>query len=92
MAQLTDRMIRAAKLDANLYEEVERDRGAMGQAATVVVLASLAAGVGALGSVGLSGMIKAAIGALMLWVFWAFLTYFIGTKLLPQPQTHADMG
>lgn len=27
--------------------------------------------------------------ALFGWYVWAFLTYFIGTKLLPEPQTHA---
>jgi len=26
------------------------------------------------------------------WYIWAFLTYFIGTKLLPEPQTSADHG
>ena len=35
-------MIRTAKLDVSLYEDVEADRGAMGQAMTVVILSSLA--------------------------------------------------
>ncbi len=26
------------------------------------------------------------------WFAWAFLIYVIGTKLLPEPQTHADVG
>ncbi len=26
------------------------------------------------------------------WYIWAYLTYFIGTKLLPEPQTKADHG
>ena len=43
MTTLTDRMVRAAKLEVNLYEEVEADTGAMGQAVIVVVLSSLAA-------------------------------------------------
>ncbi len=30
MNQFVDRMIRASKLEANLYEEVEADKGAMG--------------------------------------------------------------
>ena len=46
MASMVDRMIRAAKLDAQLYEEVEADKGTLGQAMGVVVLASIAAGVG----------------------------------------------
>jgi len=36
MVSLKDRIIRAAKLDVNLYEEVEADKGAFGQAITVV--------------------------------------------------------
>ena len=41
-----DRMIRAAKLDVNLYEEVEADKSALGQAMAVVVISSIAAGLG----------------------------------------------
>lgn len=53
MASVTDRMIRAAKLDVNLYEEVEADKGAMGQAMAVVVLSSVAAGVGSIATAGI---------------------------------------
>ncbi len=92
MADLKDRMIRAAKLDINLYEEVEADKQAMGQAMTVVILSSLAAGVGSISSVGVSGIFWGTIAALAGWFIWAFLTYFIGTRLLPEPQTRADLG
>ena len=47
-SQYVSRIIRACKLDVNLYEEVEADKSATFQAAGVVVLSSLAAGVGAL--------------------------------------------
>ena len=46
VASMIDRMIRAAKLDIHLYEEVEADKGALGQAMGVVVLASIAGGFG----------------------------------------------
>jgi len=92
MANLKDRIIRAAKLDVNLYEEVEADKGASGQAMTVVVLSSIAAGIGNITKVGLGGILILTIAALIGWYFWAFLTYFIGTKLLPEPQTKADIG
>ncbi len=90
MASLTDRMIRAAKLDVNLYEEVEADPQAMGQAMTVVVLSSVAAGIGS--GRGLGGIIGGAVVALIGWFIWAYITYFVGTRLLPEPQTHADHG
>ena len=92
MASLTDRMIRAAKLDVNLYEEVEADKGAMGQAMGVVILSSVAAGIGTIGTTGLKGLIFGTIAALGAWFIWAFMTYFIGTRLLPEPQTKADYG
>lgn len=92
MTSFTDRIIRAAKLDANLYEEVEADKQAMPQAITVVVLSSVAAGIGSIAQVGLAGLLIGAITSLLGWLFWAWLTYMIGTKLLPEPQTHSDMG
>ena len=90
MSSIQDRIIRAAKLDAKLYEEVEADQGAMGQAIAVVVLSGVAAGIGVNG--GLSGIITGTTSALIAWYVWALLTYFIGTKLLPESQTKADLG
>jgi Yip1-like protein len=92
MAGIIDRMVRASKLDVSVYEEVEADKGAMGQAALVVVLSSVAAGIGSLGVFGIQGLIYMTFGALVGWLIWAFLTFIIGTKLLPEPQTKTDMG
>ena len=92
MSNFTDRMIRAAKLDVNLYEEVEADKSAMGQAMGVVVLSGVAAGIGTVESVGLSGIFTGTITALIGWFVWAYITYIVGTRLLPQPQTKADYG
>jgi hypothetical protein len=88
------RLIGAARLDAAVYEEVEADRTATGQAAVIVVLASVAAGVG---SLGLNvrdpgGMIAATIGGFVGWVAWAVLTYVIGTRWLPGAQTRSNVG
>jgi hypothetical protein len=85
-------MIRAAKLDVALYEEVEGDPTAMGQATTVVVLAGVAAGIANLGQGGLAGLVVGTLAALLAWYLWAFLVYWIGTRLLPEPQTRADYG
>ena len=92
MASLRDRMIRAALLDVNLYEEVEADKGAMGQAIAVVVISSVCAGIGSISKIGISGVLTGTIAALIGWFIWAWLTYFIGTKILPEPQTKADLG
>ena len=86
-----NRIIRACKLDVSLYEEVEADKSATVQAALVVVLSSLAAGVGAL-SLGASNFLMAPILSLVSWYFWAYLIYIIGAKIFPEPNTKADHG
>lgn len=92
MASIVDRMIRAAKLDASLYEEVEADKTAMGQATGVVLLASLAGGIGSIGEMGAMGFVLGALFSLVGWYVWSFITYWVGTRLLPQPTTEADLG
>ena len=90
-SKFVNRIIRACKLDVSLYEEVEADKSATIQAALVVVLSSLAAGGGAL-SLGASNFLMAPILSLISWYIWAYLIYFIGTKLFPEPNTKADHG
>ena len=90
MATIQERMMRAAKLDVALYEDVDADPTSMGQATAVVVMASVAAGIG--GGGGASGLIVGTLAALISWYIWAYMTYFIGTRLLPEPQTSADHG
>ena len=92
MQNYIDRIVRASKLDVNLYEEVEADKGAMVQAMGVVVLSSIAAGIGSIGSIGVEGIIIGTIAALIAWYVWAYITYFIGVKIIPEPQTKADVG
>lgn len=87
-----NRVIRAAKLDPKLYEEVEADQHAIPQAVGVVVLSGIAAGIGALGIGGAPALIISTIGAVGGWLVWALLTYVIGAKLFPEPQTHSDLG
>ena len=86
-----NRIIRACKLDVSLYEEVEADKSATFQAALVVILSSLAAGVGAL-SLGASNFLMAPVLSLISWYIWAYLIYFIGAKLFPEANTKADHG
>lgn len=94
MQSFTQRMIGAAKLHPPTYEEVEHDGSATGQAALVVVLAALAAGIGAMGAMGgsIGFLLLNAVAALLGWLIWAALIWAIGTKLLPEAQTEADIG
>lgn len=92
MQSFVQRMMGAARLDVATYEEVEHDSGATAQAAGVVLLAAIAAGIGALAGGGLGLLLLTVIAALIGWVVWAALIWVIGTKLLPEAQTEADIG
>lgn len=92
MSNFGERIIRAVRLDVHLYEEVEADKEALGQAMLVVVLSSVAAGLGTIAKGGLSGVLLGTVAGLISWYLWAYLTYLIGTKLFPEPQTRADPG
>ncbi len=91
MASVVERAIRAAQLDPQVYEEVEQDPAALGQAMTVVAVAALATGLGAAWA-GLGAIVLGVVGALVGWLIWAALTWAIGTKVLPEPGTNADLG
>ncbi len=92
MDNYLNRIIRSLKLEPNLYEEVESDKGALGQAMGVVVLASISAGIGSIGIAGLGGILTGTLTAVIGWFAWSYITYIIGTKLLPESQTKADFG
>ena len=97
---LLNRMIRAAKLDASLYEEVEKDATATNQALLVVVIASVCSGIGSAiggqmaGGMGgpVVGLVVGVVTALVGWFVWSFITYFIGTRLFKGPKTEATYG
>jgi hypothetical protein len=85
------RVIGAAALDPAIYEEVEADPSATSQAMFVVVLASIAMGVGARGLGGsVSTIALFGVIALVGWAAWALLMFEVGTRLLPGRQTHSD--
>ena len=89
---MVDRLIGAARLDARIFEEVEADTSATRQAMTVVVLVALATGIASMGTIGLLGLLAGVVVAVAGWVVWAWIVYFIGTKILPEHETHADWG
>ncbi len=92
MNKFANRVIRAMRLESDLYEEVEADRTATGQAMAVVILASIAGGIGSGGFASLQGVFFGTLAALSGWVIWAFVTYIVGTKILPTPQTRSNPG
>jgi len=89
MSSFWERIVRAARLDARLYKEVEADPGATGQAVGIVVLSSFAAGLGSVHRGGAAGILIGTLLALDGRYVWGCLTYLIGTKILPEPRTSA---
>ena len=100
LRSLESRMIRAAKLDIDFYEEVQADLSANGQAFAAVTIASLATGLGT-GylsmitedapnfGIGLGlGFASSVIG----WLAWVVLAYLLGTNLFKGSETTATLG
>jgi hypothetical protein len=92
MMTMAERVVGVLRLDSKVYEEIEHDRTATTQALTVVVVASAAAGIGRGLLFGPLALARESLGAVVGWVMWAGLTYVLGTKVLPEPQTRTDMG
>jgi hypothetical protein len=88
------RLVGAAALDAAIYEEVEADERATIQAGATVLLSSAAAGIGAIGFGGhaLANIAFVSTVALLAWAAWALVTFEIGVRIMPQPQTRSSVG
>jgi hypothetical protein len=89
---LLQRAIGAARLEVPVFEEIEADRQATSQALLVVVLSSMAGGIGLTSSYYTAPVLHKVMLALLLWVFWATATYIVGVYLMPEPQTQTDVG
>ena len=93
---MIDRMLGAARLRVDTYEEVERDRGATGQALIVVILVTIASVVG--GVLGgeeidvVRGLVVGIVRGVASWALWALFTWLIGTTILKTEDTEADWG
>src|SRR3954465_3786450 len=92
MADLTGRMIGAMQADVKTFEEIEADPGAMTQAITVIVIASVAALIGNVFRAGLVAGVLALVMRLVGYALFSFLVFIIGTKLMPEPSTKTDFN
>ena len=87
---LIDRMIGAALLKIDVYEEVEHDESATGQAAIAVGLVAVASGI-ASWSYGGTGIVVGVIAAYLSWAIFAGTTYFVGDKLFKGTATWGEL-
>src|SRR5688500_11888453 len=98
-ASVSDRMMRSAKLDSHVYEEVEHDQTATSQALTVVVIVAVATGIGqAIAQVmardsgaAVGGFIAGLITAVLGWIIWSGIAYFVGTRVFGGVATYGEM-
>ena len=96
---LFERMMRAARLDSNLYEEVEADLTATSQAATVVGIVALCGAIGNAVGLAADGNVGGAVGvfigqiiaAFVGWVAWSYITYWIGTSIFKGVATPGEL-
>ncbi len=94
MTRFCRRILGALRLDAQTYEEVEADSSATLQALVVVLLASIATGIGFIrtGEPWLPVIALHATGALIGWIVWAAIIYGFGVYALPGPETRSSIG
>ena len=92
---MLSRMLGAARLSVDTFENVERDSSATIQALIVVIIVALASGIGELLS-GEADILRALVFGLIRgiisWAIWALIAMFVGTKILKTEQTEADWG
>ena len=90
------RMLGAARLNAQTYEDVEHDSGATIQALLVVILVSIASFVGQLLAGDDMNVVRSLVfgigGGILWWALWALFTWMIGTTILKTEETEADWG
>lgn len=97
MRSFLRRVVGAATLDTRVYEDVEVDTAATPQAIFVILLAAIASGFGARGwndgpeSALAFSAVAGGLG-LLAWASWAVVTFQIGGRLMPEPQTRVDVG
>ena len=89
------RMLGAASLNPNTFEEVEHDSSATWQAVLVVILVSIAGGIGGVlagdGDI-VRGVIFGVVRGVVSWAVWALAAMLIGTTVLKTAATHANWG
>ena len=89
------RMLGVARLNVATFEDVEHDSGATLQAMLIVIVVSIATGVGTL-LAGEADLLKdvvfGVLRSLLSWAVWALLAWFVGSKILGTRDTQADWG
>ena len=85
-----NRFFRAVKLDASLFQEIIEDPKTFIQALIVVLIYSMTSSWGTFGRTGAVGNNIGMITTLLGWYVWAFSTYMVGARMMPEAGTEPD--
>tara|TARA_Y100000748_G_C15282240_1_gene405025 strand:+ start:54 stop:620 length:567 start_codon:yes stop_codon:yes gene_type:complete len=85
------RLQKAILLDVSFYEEVEKDKQFNDQAMMTVALVSFFQGFMIAGFAPIA-LIQGILGSLIRFIIWAFFIAFVGTRILPEPDTESNTG
>jgi hypothetical protein len=88
---IINRAMGVLQLNDATYEEIEHDTSATTQAAIIVIVAGIAAGIGAITDEWYAIFVSP-IAALISWVVGAYFIYLVGTRVIPSGMTEADLG
>ena len=85
------RLKKAIFLDVAFYEEVEKDKKFTDQAMMTVALVSIVQGLMIAGFAPIA-LVQGILGSLIRFLIWAFFIAFVGTRILPEPETESNTG
>ena len=85
------RLQKAIFLDIAFYEEVEKDKKFTDQAMMTVALVAIVQGFMIAGFAPIA-LAQGILGSLIRFVIWAFFIAFVGTRILPEPETESNTG
>ena len=86
-----ERLYKAITLNVEFYESVEADKSLTRQAMMTVALVSIVQGFVVAGIAPIA-LAQGVLGSIIRWFIWAFFIAFVGTRILPEPETESDTG
>ena len=87
-----ERIYKAIMLDVEFYESVEADKSLTRQAMMTVALVAIVQGFVVAGITAPIALAQGVLGSVIRWFLWAFFIAFVGTKILPEPETESNTG
>ncbi|MBT5251461.1 MAG: hypothetical protein HOL62_02005, partial [Candidatus Marinimicrobia bacterium] len=87
-----ERLYKAITLNVEFYESVEADKSLTRQAMMTVALVAIVQGFVVAGITAPIALAQGVLGSIIRWFIWAFFIAFVGTKILPEPETESDTG